>query len=76
MDTPSAPNTLPSARILRLLAGRLAAALVLALELDLPYNGRVCLATFACAVVWWMTRPMPWGIAALLPMIVFPLPPA
>ena len=72
MDTPSAPNTLPSARILRLLAGPLAAALVLALELDLPYNGRVCLATFACAVVWWMTRPMPWGIAALLPMIVFP----
>ena len=42
------------------------------LPLALSYEGRVSLATFACAIVWWVTRPMPWAIAAMLPLIVFP----
>lgn len=69
---PPAPAGSPYTQLLKLLAGPLAAALVFALQLDLPYNGRVCLATFMCAVTWWVTQPMPWGIAALLPMVVFP----
>ena len=42
------------------------------LPLELSYEGRIGLATFACAAVWWITQPMPWAIAALLPIIIFP----
>lgn len=57
---------------LKLASGPLAFALILLLPLNLPYEGRVSLATFACAVAWWVARPMPWAIAAMLPMVVFP----
>jgi sodium-dependent dicarboxylate transporter 2/3/5 len=57
---------------LKLVAGPAAFAVVMALSLDLPYQGRVALATFVCAIVWWMTQPMPWAVAAMLPFLVFP----
>ena len=57
---------------LRLLAGPAAFAVVLLVPLGLSYEARVTLATFACAVVWWMTRPLPWAVAAMLPFLVFP----
>jgi di/tricarboxylate transporter len=42
------------------------------LQTALPYPGHVTLATFACAVAWWMTQPLPWAVAAMLPFVVFP----
>lgn len=74
------PSTTPStadrpstaAYLLKLASGPLAFVFILLLPLALPYEGRVALATFACAAVWWITQPMPWAIAALLPMVVFP----
>ena len=42
------------------------------LPLALSYEGRVALATFVCVIVWWMTQPMPWACAAMLPFLVFP----
>ena len=58
--------------LLQLLGGPFAFALVMLLPIGLTWQGKVALATFACAAVWWMTQPMPWAIAALLPMLVFP----
>jgi sodium-dependent dicarboxylate transporter 2/3/5 len=58
--------------LLKLLAGPAAFALILALPLALSYEGRVALATFICVIVWWMTEPMPWAVAAMLPFLVFP----
>jgi sodium-dependent dicarboxylate transporter 2/3/5 len=58
--------------LLRLLSGPAAFALTLAVPLELSYPGRVALATFVCVIVWWMTQPMPWAIAAMLPFLVFP----
>ena len=57
---------------LKLLAGPAAFATVLALPIALSYEGRVVLATFACAAVWWMTQPLPWAVASMLPFLVFP----
>ena len=73
-DTPIAPIERPSTStyLAKLMAGPIAFALVMASPLALVYEGRVSLATFACAIVWWVTRPMPWGVAAMLPLIVFP----
>jgi sodium-dependent dicarboxylate transporter 2/3/5 len=71
----SAPQPRTRATIvyaLKLLAGPAAFAIVLALSLDLPYQGRMALATFVCAIVWWMTQPLPWAVAAMLPFLVFP----
>jgi sodium-dependent dicarboxylate transporter 2/3/5 len=56
----------------KLLAGPVAFAAVMASPIGLSYEGRVALATFICAIVWWMTQPMPWAIAAMLPFLVFP----
>ena len=33
----------------------------------------VAFATFVWAVVWWMARPIPWGISSLLLLVVFPV---
>ena len=44
----------------------------MAVPLNLSYEGRVVLATFVCAIVWWMTEPIPWAMAAMLPFLVFP----
>ena len=56
----------------KLLAGPAAFAIVLGVPLALSYQGRVALATFVCAIVWWMTQPLPWAVAAMLPFLVFP----
>jgi sodium-dependent dicarboxylate transporter 2/3/5 len=58
--------------LLRLLSGPAVFALAMAAPVELSYQGRVALATFACAIVWWMTQPMPWAVAAMLPFLVFP----
>jgi sodium-dependent dicarboxylate transporter 2/3/5 len=58
--------------LLKLLSGPIAFALVMMAPFALPYAGHVTLATFACAVVWWMTQPLPWAVAAMLPFVVFP----
>ncbi|MBI3050580.1 MAG: anion permease [Acidobacteria bacterium] len=68
----AAPSRGTTAYLLKLLAGPALFALVLTLPLALSYQGRVALATFACAVVWWMTQPMPWAVASMLPFVVFP----
>ena len=44
----------------------------MASPIALSYEGRVALATFVCVIVWWMTQPMPWAVAAMLPFLVFP----
>ena len=77
MITESPPSPPPvrsstAAYLSRLIAGPIAFAVVMALPLALPYEGRVALATFVCAIVWWMTQPMPWAMAAMLPFLVFP----
>ena len=56
----------------KLLSGPVAFALILASPIAMSYQGRVTLATFACVVVWWITQPIPWGIAAMLPFLIFP----
>ena len=58
-QTPQTPATGHAVPLLQLLAGPAAFALALMLPLALSYEGRVSLATFACAIVWWVTRPMP-----------------
>ncbi|MSO46220.1 MAG: hypothetical protein EXQ59_05580 [Acidobacteria bacterium] len=58
--------------LLRLFSGPIAFAITMAVPLDLSYEGRVALATFICAIVWWMTEPIPWAMAAMLPLLVFP----
>ena len=72
--TPPPTTRTPSttAYLLKLLAGPAAFALVLMLPLGASYQGQVALATFICAIVWWMTEPMPWAVAAMLPFLVFP----
>ena len=70
---PAAPRSSGTATyLLKLLAGPIAFAVILALPLALSYEGRIALATFVCVIFWWMTEPMPWAVAAMLPFLVFP----
>ena len=44
----------------------------------LPYEGvveqgRLALAVFGWMIAWWMMRPVPWAVASLLPLILFPV---
>src|SRR5512139_2276631 len=58
--------------VIKLLAGILVFAAVMAAPLAVSFQLRVVLATFAWAIVWWIAQPVPWGATALLPIIVFP----
>jgi di/tricarboxylate transporter len=74
-DTPIASPTERSSTatyLAKLLAGPIAFAIVMAVPVALSYEGRVTLATFVCAIIWWMTQPLPWAVAAMLPFLVFP----
>jgi sodium-dependent dicarboxylate transporter 2/3/5 len=68
----AAPAQSTTGYLLKLLAGPAVFVLILALPLALAYQGRVALATFGCAAAWWITQPMPWAIASMLPFLVFP----
>ena len=61
-----------AAYLLKLMSGPIVFALVLGSPVPMSYQGHVTLATFACVVAWWMTQPIPWAIAAMLPFVVFP----
>ncbi|MGH9786798.1 MAG: SLC13 family permease [Terriglobia bacterium] len=59
--------------VLSLLSGPCVFLLVYFLPIGgLPRSGHIVLATFLWAITWWMTQPVPWGITALLPMVLFP----
>ncbi len=38
----------------------------------LSSEGRITLAIFCWMVVWWTTQPVPWAVAAMLPLVLFP----
>lgn len=60
--------------LLRILAGPAAFALVRLVPFEgLDTAGHVGLACFAWVVAWWATRPVPWAVAGLLPLLLFPL---
>jgi sodium-dependent dicarboxylate transporter 2/3/5 len=58
--------------LLKLASGPAAFVIMLLLPLPLSYQGRIALATFVCAVAWWVSQPMPWAISATIPLLVFP----
>ena len=59
---------------LRMLSGPAAFAIVYLLPLDgLEAPAHIALSCFAWIVVWWATRPVPWAITGLLPLLIFPL---
>ena len=44
----------------------------------LPYEGvapqgHIALGVFGWMITWWMTRPVPWAVASILPLILFPM---
>jgi len=47
-------------------------ALYLAPYEGLSPEGRIVLAIFGWMITWWMAQPVPWGVAALLPLVLFP----
>ncbi len=58
----------------KLAAGPAAFLITYLLPLEgISYNCRVALATLVWAVVWWMTRPIPWAMSSMLPLVVFPV---
>ena len=60
--------------ILKLLSGPLCLALVYSFDAEgMVHGSRFALGTLAWMVVWWVLRPAPWGITALLPLVLFPL---
>ncbi len=36
-------------------------------------QGRLALAVFAWMITWWMVRPVPWAVASIMPLILFPM---
>jgi sodium-dependent dicarboxylate transporter 2/3/5 len=60
--------------LLRLASGPLVFGVLLLLPYeDVPQQGRLALSVFGWMVAWWMTQPVPWGIASLLPLVAFPI---
>jgi solute carrier family 13 (sodium-dependent dicarboxylate transporter), member 2/3/5 len=59
--------------ILKLATGPVVFLLVYAIPFEgLSVEARIVLAVFGWMVIWWMTRPIPWAITSLLPLLLFP----
>lgn len=56
-----------------LLGPALGTVVLLASRALFDYGGAVCLGVLAWMVAWWITQPVPWGITAILPVLLFPL---
>lgn len=73
VQSPATPAPEPRAKMLAgLLAGPIAFGLLVWLPIPLSYQAHIALATFAWAAVWWITQPVPWALAAALPIFIFP----
>ncbi len=60
--------------LIRTLSGPFVFLIILLIPVTgLPYEGGVALATFGWAITWWILQPVPWGITAVLPIVIFPL---
>ena len=67
-------NTFVLNQLLKLLSGPLCLVLVYSIEAEgMVHGSRFALGTLAWMVVWWVLRPAPWAITALLPLVLFPL---
>ena len=61
-------------QLLKLLSGPLFLLAIYSVEVEgMVHGSRIALGTLAWMVTWWILRPAPWGITALLPLVVFPL---
>ncbi len=60
--------------VLQLLSGPLGFLLVWLCPFPgLAHSGKLILAVFIWTIVWWVAQPLPWGIAALLPLVLYPM---
>jgi len=61
-------------QLLKLLSGPLFLLAIYSVEVEgMVHGSKIALGTLAWMVTWWILRPAPWGITALLPLVVFPL---
>ena len=68
------PTASASALVLKFASGPVVAWLLYLLPYDgVPPEGRVALGVFGWMIMWWMARPVPWAVASILPLILFPM---
>ena len=61
-------------QLLKLLSGPLFLLIIYSIEMEgMVHGSKIAFGTLAWMVTWWILRPAPWGITALLPLVVFPL---
>jgi sodium-dependent dicarboxylate transporter 2/3/5 len=76
--TPNASSGQPTASAATLVLQFASGPIVFLLLSLLPYGGvppegRTALGVFGWMVMWWMARPVPWAVASILPLILFPM---
>jgi sodium-dependent dicarboxylate transporter 2/3/5 len=60
--------------LLRIFSGPIVFFLLYLLPIDgLPVEGRLVISCFGWMITWWITHPVPWSIASLIPLILFPV---
>jgi sodium-dependent dicarboxylate transporter 2/3/5 len=68
------PTTSLSMLVLRFASGPIVALLLYLLPYEgVPPEGRIALGVFGWMVMWWMARPVPWAVASIIPLILFPM---
>jgi sodium-dependent dicarboxylate transporter 2/3/5 len=60
--------------LLKLLCGPVGFVLTYWLPVSgVSHDGKIIMATFIWAVVWWALQPVPWIVTSILPLIIFPV---
>ena len=68
------PTTSASTLVLKFVSGPAVALFLYLLPYgDVPSEGRIALGVFGWMIMWWMARPVPWAVASILPLILFPM---
>ncbi|MGE4657705.1 MAG: SLC13 family permease [Gammaproteobacteria bacterium] len=68
------PTVIALILLFKLLSGPLCLLIVYSIEVEgMVHGSKIALGTLAWMVAWWILQPAPWGITALLPLVIFPL---
>ncbi len=60
--------------LLKFASGPIVFVLVYLLPIEgATQQGSLALAVFAWMIMWWMSRPVPWAVASIMPLILFPM---
>ncbi len=57
----------------KILLGPVIFLLMIYLPIEIDNDAKMVIGLYAWMIAWWVTQPIPWGVTALLPLVILPV---